>query len=818
MQIERRDFLKIFGSITGSAMLAGCGGGDVFDIPDELVAKAKLGPGIETWKNTVCGMCPAGCGIRVRLMDGLPVSVKGNPNFPINQGGVCPLGLNAVHTLYHPDRVKGPTKRISQGGDDRWEAVSWEEALKPVAEELIALRNEGKAHQVAFLGYNERGLMRQHITRFMQSYGSPNYFQFSFDANKTIPFLLLQGRSQIPAYDFLNTKLVLSLGADFLEDGYSPVHHTKLYSRHQETQTRYIQVESRMSLTAANADRWIAIRPGTYGALALGIAYVLIREELYDSEFVKLRTFGFEDWVDPSGVKRVGFKHAVLGNYFPERVSEITGIPTATLLELARDLGNTKPSLVIGDRGSVNNLNGTFNQMAVQSLNALLGNFEKEGGVLFVEEPPFTKLPVVRQDEAARNGNKQVPIARSRDGIYPLADFSIESFTQNVLSGQPYPISILFMLGGNPAFQSLNRKDFEKALQRIPLVVSFDSVMSETSKFAHIILPEHTFLERWGEVSNVPSISFTHVGIQQPVVTPLQDTKHAGDVICELAGRLGGIVGSSVPFKSYEGYLKESVQGVYKSGEGAITTEGTKQNWIEYLRQRGWHIGRYESFDEFWSQMLEHGGWWNPVRKRRSWPEIFPTPSGKFEFYSQRLKSVIDGMVRQVGAKNAPVNLDLVLNKLGISARGDTVFIPHHEPVPYESDLPFHLITFHLLPNRDGQSANLPMMQEMLGHQTRQYWRSWVEIHPESAARVGLVDGQWVWVESSVGRLKVQIKISPRVMPNVVAIPFGLGHTSYGRYATGRGINPHSILRNLNDTLSGTPALEGTKVRITSVS
>jgi molybdopterin-containing oxidoreductase family iron-sulfur binding subunit len=175
-------------------------------------------------------------------------------------------------------------------------------------------------------------------------------------------------------------------------------------------------------------------------------------------------------------------------------------------------------------------------------------------------------------------------------------------------------------------------------------------------------------------------------------------------------------------------------------------------------------------------------------------------------------------MVRKAGTKNAPVNLDLVLNQLGISARGDTVFLPHHEPVPWESDMPFHLITFHLLPNRDGQAANLPMMQEMLGHQTRQYWRSWVEIHPESAVRLRVADGQWVWVESSVGRVKVQLKISPRVMPNVAAIPFGLGHTLYGRYATGRGINPHSVLRNVYDLLSGTPALEGTKVRISSVS
>jgi anaerobic selenocysteine-containing dehydrogenase len=817
MEIKRRDFLKLFGGISGTVLLGSCGLDEVLDLPEKLIENARKGPGIESWQNTICGLCPGGCGIRVRLIDGIPVYVKGNPIYPVNRGGMCPLGLNALHALYNPDRVKGPMKRIGNPQSGKWEPITWDEALAAIADSLVKLRNEGKAHQVAFLGRDERGLIHDHISRFMRAYGSPNYFQFSSTQNDAVSYLLVHGRSQIPAYDFLNARMILSFGANFLEEGYSPVYYTKLYSLHRERQTRYVQIESRMSLTAANADWWIPVRPGSYGALALGIAYVLIREELHDLDFVKAHTFGFEDWTDRSGAKHRGFKNVVLGNYYPERVSEITGVPSATILELARQLGNTRQALVLGDQGTIDNTNGTFALMAVHSLNALLGNFEREGGIFFIDEPPFDRLPAIEEDAVSRTCNQQVPIAQPSDTTFPLTNFAIDSFAKNVLSDRPYPLSILFVHKGNPLFQTLNHHDFGNALKKIPLVVSFDSVVSETSEYADLILPEHTFLEKWSEISNVPSVGFTHVGIQHPVVTPLYDTRHTEDVLIELAGRIGGTVAGSLPFENYEEEIKFRMKGIYNSGKGSVVSKGVGRSWLEYLQQRGWQIGRYASFEEFWDQLLEYGGWWNPIRDPKSWRQVFQTPSGKFEFYSQKLKTTIDGLVNNMEGQSSSQNLDLVLNRLNISARGDNVFLPHYEPVPYDVDMPLHMITFRVLPNPDGQGSNLPLMQEMFGYAMHQHWRSWVEVHPDTAEMYGISDSDWVWVESSIGRIKVQAKIIPGIMPNIVAIPFGLGHSSFGRYAKGHGVNPNSIMRNLYDMVSGKPALEATKVRIALV-
>lgn len=817
MEIKRRDFLRLFGGLSGALVFAGCGLDDVLELPESLIERLKNGAGLETWKNTTCGLCPGGCGISVRLVDGIPVYVRGNTIYPVNQGGMCPLGLNALHLLYHPDRLKGPVHQVGKIDNRRLESLLWDDALKSITDKLVILRNEGKSHQVAFLGHDERGLLRQHISRFMKAYGSPNYFQFSSLQNDSVPYSLLHGHSKLPTFDFLNTKLVVSFGSNFLEEGYSPIYYTKLYSRHQERQTRYIQIESRMSLTAANADKWVPIRPGTYGALALGFAYVLIREELYDFDFVKNHTHGFEDWVDQAGRMHVGFKSIVLENYYPERVSEITGIPNGTILELARDLGNTRPALIVGGEGVHSNTNGTFALMAVNSLNALLGNFEREGGIFIIDEPPLGKFPSIQEDSIAREGNRYTGIADSIDGNFPLSNFSMDSFAKNVLSGKPYPISVLFLYKGNSLFHALNHQDLANALKKIPLIVSFDSIINETSEFAHFVLPAHTFLEQWDEVSNVPSVAFEHIGIQQPVIEPLYGTRHPGDVLIDLANRIGGTVAASFPYKSYVDVLKIGLKGVYESGEGAIVSAEVRQHWLEYLQQRGWQIGRYASFEDFWDRLLEHGGWWNPIRKKKTLEEVFQTTSGRFEFYSQKLKRVVDKLVAREGPKDSPENLELVLNRLNISARGDSVFLPHHEVVPYEADMPLYLTVFQVLPNRDGQGSVLPMMQEMFGYVTREYWQSWVEINPETAKAYGIADGVWVWIESSVGKMKVKAKVTPGIMPNVLAVPFGMGHTSYGRYAKGHGANPNMIMRNLQDSISGKPALGGTKVKISLV-
>lgn len=821
MKIKRRDFLKLLGGVSGGVALAAFGCDDTIDVPERLIELAKNGPSIETWKNTICGQCPSGCGIKVRLIDKIPVYIKGNPLYPVNQGGMCPSGHSSLELLFNPERIKEPLKRIGIPGSGKWEPISWDETLKTVANKMLELRGNNKPHHVAFLdGSQQQSLVSEHISNFMKVYGSPNYYQYPSVKNDVVPFMLLQGIEQIPSYDLLNTNYVVSFGSNFLEEGYSPVYYTKLYAHLKEVtearKTRFIQIDSRMSLTAANADRWIPIRPGTYGALALGIAYVLIREELYDKDFIEKYSFGFNDWTDKNGKKHLGFKSNVLGNYFPEQVAEITGVPGETILEIGRALGNNKPSVVLGDQGCVDNTNGTFSQMAVHSLDALLGNFERKGGLYFIENPPLANLPQVVEDEIAKHGNSQKLIGQDQENAYPFSNFSIDSFAKNILADNPYPVSLLFLYKGNPLFNTLNHHDISEVLKKIPLVVSFDSFHTETSEYADLILPDHTFLEKWDEYSKIPSVGFSHVGVQQPVIQPLFDTRNTAEVITELGNLIGEPVSLALPFTSYENEIRYRVESIYTSGKGAILSEGLKGSWLEYLQQRGWQVGTYNSFDEFWDLLVKNGGWWNPIRKEKDLGNLFKTPSGKFEFYSQIFKEKLDGRINSTG-EDSPQTKEILLNSMHISARGDKIFLPHYEAVTVDEDMPLYLTTFKLLTNRDGNSSNQPMMQEMFGYTTHQFWNTWAEINPETAREFGIENRKDMWIESVIGSIKVKAIVNPGIIPGVIAVPFGLGHTAYGKFAKGYGSNPYSIIKSNYDVVNGNPALQATKVKISRV-
>jgi molybdopterin-containing oxidoreductase family iron-sulfur binding subunit len=146
MEINRREFLQMLGIATGGLALSSCGIDPRWSVPDELVKLAQRGPGIETWRNTICGQCTGGCGVKVRLIDGIPVKIEGNPMSPLNRGGMCPQGMAGLDVLYSPDRLKTPMIRHgNKGKTAQWKPISWDEAIDKVVSRLSKLRAEGAA-------------------------------------------------------------------------------------------------------------------------------------------------------------------------------------------------------------------------------------------------------------------------------------------------------------------------------------------------------------------------------------------------------------------------------------------------------------------------------------------------------------------------------------------------------------------------------------------------------------------------------------------------------------------------------------------------
>jgi anaerobic selenocysteine-containing dehydrogenase len=796
-KISRRMFLKVLGASTAAAAAYEMrpGGPLLRALTGE--EKAALQAAQDQWLPTVCGQCPAGCGIMVRVVDGRAVKIDGLPAHPSNRGKTCPKGQNGLQVLYDPDRIQGPMKRVGDRGAGDWQAISWEEAIAEVVDQLAELRSADQAHTVAFLTGRVQGQMDGVIRRFCQAYGTPNYVD-----HKSISMAATElaheyttGHRSLYGYDWENTNYLLSFGVAFLEAYQPTVRNLRLsgYMRRGRPNQRaqIVQVDTRFSITAAKADEWVPIIPGTDGALALGLAYVIISEDLHDHDFITRHTFGFEDWTDDDGVTHLGFRSLVLRDYTPAQVEAITGVPVDTIARLAREFATTPPAVAIANRSVSMQSNGLFNQMAVEALNALVGSFDSRGGPMVQRPTPYLPWPDIRLDAVAEEGLAQPRVDHAGTDRYPLAGSSYQQLPESIASEQPYPVNALFLYYTNPLFSSPEVEPVREALNKVPFIVSFSPFLDDSSMYADLILPDHTYLERLQDVEMVPSTGYPVVGLRQPVVAPLFDTRHTGDVLIQVAKQLGGTVALAFPWEGFEEVLQYRINGLWRSEQGdIIATE----------------------YQYFWEEFRLRSLWSDPPYRFGEWSRVFDTPSGRYEFYVQGLKAAL---VEAAGGEERIAGL---LAETGVQARGDEAFLPHHEPprsVGDPAEYPFFLNTYKLMTHAEGRGANQPHLQEILGSYVNRRWEPWLEINPKVARHLGIADEDEVWVESQTGeRLKVHALLYEGARPDVVNMPFELGHEAYGRWAKDRGVNPNRLVVNDTNPLTGTLNPFATRVKV----
>ncbi|MGQ9509058.1 MAG: molybdopterin-dependent oxidoreductase [Thermodesulfobacteriota bacterium] len=779
MELNRRDFLKIGGG-AGVAIALGWG---FLKWTQPTPSSKLLPPGVERWIPTVCGQCLGGCGILVRVIDGWATNIIGNPLHPVNRGTLCPKGIAGIQGLYDPDRIRSPLKRVGKRGEGRWEPISWKDAIQEVGNLLKELRKNGEPHRVVVLGGRYRGLMRSLWERFLNAYGSPNYIdnQFRWDGMPMEGVYLTQGIHAMPAYDFENAQYILSFGAPLLDSFWLPIHALKAFGHFRRGRPgqrgKLVQIEPRLSITGIKADEWIPIQPGTEGILALGIAHMIIKEGLYDKEFIAQNTFGFENWVDSNGKRHLGFGEYVIFEFPPNRVSDITGIPIDTIIRLSREFATNKPSLAIGFRDR------PFHQMAVGILNGLVGSIDRFGGILIPKSVPLKPLPSFFKDSIGKKGLEKVRIDENQSG--PFRTDHPYLFAKKSLSGKPYRAEVLFLYYTNPLFSNPHPEIFQKAFDQIPKIISFSPYMDDTTQYADLILPDHTPLERWQDDPLFLNNGFPVLGIRQPVVTPVYQTKATCDVLIDLARILGGEIEKAFPWNDFKEVMLYSLKGIFEARRGDVFGLEFDEAWTRMLQKGGWWDPSYKSFEEFWNLLQEKGGWWDPLYDFGERERIFKTPSKKFEFFSQSLK-------------------------------GDLIF-PHWEKPKKEDGekaFPFHLNIFKTMALGGGRNANQPWLQEIAGHHLYEKWTTWIEINPNTAKGLGISDGDLVWIESLHGKIKAKARLYQGTMPHVVNIPFGNGHQSGGRWSKNIGENPYRLLGLDLDPMTAQPIQGITRVKI----
>jgi anaerobic selenocysteine-containing dehydrogenase len=557
--ISRRDFLKLasVGAAT-TAVVTGCGPASRYVTREPYIKMPEYTyNGLSTYYATTCRECAAACGLIVRTMQGRAIKVEGNPNHPVNLGKTCPRGQTTLQGLYNPNRIPGPIKHTRGEGlynadfQNAQSTMSWDDATQVVAD---ALKDSGG---VAFLMGTTSDHLFDLVSDLANAVSAPAPIRFGvasmFEARATLSKAAedLLGQAALPFFDIGNADLVLSFGANFLETWLSPVAYTREFAKMRRGNPKrrgyFIQFESRMSSTAAKADEWIPVRPGSEGLVVLAIGRLVAEAK--------------------GGAVPGVFATVDLNN-----AASDADVSMETLEHIAQLVVEAQSPIAIPGGSALGLSNGLQTAEAILTFNALNDNFGKAGGVLLSPLSP-------NEDTYQRSASMQ-----------EMADL-----VEKLKSGG---IKTLFVHGVNPVFELPKSLGFSDALANVGTIISFATFPDETAVASDYIFPDRHGLESWGYQRVATGATQSVLSGMQPVVsgvyekdTPnlLYDARGTADVLIAAAKLAGDQFAQALPFNDEVEYIQSKLTNLIGQPDGPFIAP---------------------EINSFTAYFQQYGGWW----------------------------------------------------------------------------------------------------------------------------------------------------------------------------------------------------------------
>jgi anaerobic selenocysteine-containing dehydrogenase len=665
---------------------------------------------------SVCGICPAGCGVDVHLRDGKIERLSPLKNHAL--GEVCPRGARAAAVVHSPERILYPQRRTGARGEGRFERIAWDDAYDMLVGALERTAREYGPE--AACTYTGRGNFEFSLCEFFAPSGtsesSANTVLFPFGSPNAagVGSLCYAAHGMIAPHacfgDYLrnlfddidNADLIVVWGANPATD--SPPINLKRIKASKRRGARVMVIDPRRSETARAAHaEWIGIRPGTDGALALGAIHVLIKEDLYDHRFVEHWTHGFEDL------------RAYVRDFTPERVAEITQVPAATIRDLARSIAKAKGCSFVMYTGLEYANSGVQSVRAAWTLQALAGHLEVPGGKLFRMSGRLKTNRILTPPPAT--GRK--PIGAD---VYPLYHQTRNEahgalLPRAILEGDPYPVRSL-IIGGASIITAWPDPDlWRRALAALDFLAVIDRFPTEDSRYADLILPAATMFETESYM-----IHDGHIQLRSKVIEPLGEARGDYVIYAELARRLG--YGHLWP-QSEEAMVEHALEGTGITREQLLT----QPEGIVFDRP-DMHYRKYESGE-----------------LRADGKPGFETPTGKFEIASEWLRQHgYDALPVYIEPKEGPLATPRIAERFPLvfnsGARTQSAFRSQH---------------FNIAPLVALQP--LPL----------------VHLHKDDAEARGIADGDQVVVSSPRGAVRFWAHVTDNILPGVVEVNMGGG-------------------------------------------
>ncbi|MCE5243912.1 MAG: molybdopterin-dependent oxidoreductase [Syntrophobacteraceae bacterium] len=749
-----------------------------------------------TKASSICTLCDGGCGIQGRLVDKKRIiGIEGNPAHPVNMGGVCPLCAAGAQFVYAPYRITQPLKQTKKRGDvTGFQPVAWNDAIAELGARLAKLRTDGKPQSAACITGQRRSSMDDLWRQFFTAYGSPNLYTMPSpaDSNK-LAATLTTGKSASFAFALERASYVLCFGAGMAEDSCAPSRMQAAFRQWRgaaagKNPVKIVQVESRCSLSASKADQFLAVAPGGEAALAMAIANVMIKENLYDADFVGKNVFGFEDWTDAQGKTRQGFKNYALSAVnAPEEISKRVGLDASRIRDVAREFARQKGAVAVWGEQSAGLAGNIYHDLVFLALNVLKGNPGGDGLVALVPEVPLGALPQVNPDATAQQG-LQKKISQPQPGKMPLPGNGLYVFLDAVASGASYPVDVLMIHEANPAYSLPETKLFKDALAKTGMLVSFSSYMDETAQQADLILPNHVAFERFDDAIGIEGAPFAYYAVAAPVIEPQCNTKHTGEILLEVGKSVGGNVGAAVPWSSYQDYLKSRVKELAAAKQGALAEKPDVALW--QLKPGQSPSGSLGDAAALWKKLVGGACWYDAPADTL---QGLATPSGKLELACQSLQAK------------------------GGAGMDDLAFLPHFAQIAPSGDpkqFPLLMVTYKSTSLSDGYLPTPPFMMKTVFDFVLKGTDLFVEVNPQDAAALGLGDGEQATLSTTQGDLPVRVRLYAGARPGVVYMARGLGHKAYDQYIQDKGVNANQAIEVQMDPVTGLGTVWATRAQL----
>lgn len=480
----------------------------------------------------ICGICPGGCGVSIVLVDGKIDKITPLKDHPV--GVICIRGMHSKEIVYSRDRLKYPLLRAGAKGEGRFERISWDDALGRIVQAFQEAKDRYGASAV--MSYFGRGSFEsnildifgtpeptsQGVSGFLYPFGSPNGTGVSSVCAVSYNLLAALPTIGVPMHmlypDFEHADLVIIWGTNPPTD--SPPDKVRKILAAKKRGAKVVVIDQMRSFMAKRADQWIGIRSGTDGALALGLMHVIINEGLYDKEFVREWTTGFEEL------------RAYVEQFPPKRVEQITRVPSETILNLARSIAGAKGASLHMYTGLEYSNCGVQSIRAVLCLWAITGNIDVPGGLVFRPRSP-ARFPRIKLDPP----REVKPIGADR---YPYFCDTLKSAQfmeapRAILHGDPYPVRALLVFGASLLTSLPNPNMWERCFKDLDFMVVYDRFMTADAMYADIVLPATTNYENLG-YQRYPG---GYCQLRQRVIEPIDEAKSGYEFLTALARGLG---------------------------------------------------------------------------------------------------------------------------------------------------------------------------------------------------------------------------------------------------------------------------------------